>query len=201
MFTRHLPDSDIALAAQGDLPVGAQLKARAHCVVCASCRARLEAYREDRARVRTAVDSFTLPRSVNMASLEDEMFANIRVGLEVSEIFEPMREAREQATFSWRGAAAIAALTAIVMTGWYLGAGPGRYLRGNPSAVARVDKGDLVLHADEYGVGFETNGRGIVLRNASTSSARFEVGLEGSVRTSAVDADSDQVTVSQVYVE
>jgi hypothetical protein len=201
MLTRHLPDSDIALAAQSDLPLAAQLYTRAHCLVCASCRSRLEAYRADRARVRMAVEAFSLPRSVNMASLEEEMFANIRVGLEVNEIFEPKREAREQATFSWRGAAAIAALTAIVMTGWYLGAGPGRYMLGNPSAVARVDNGELVLHADEYGVGLEARGRGIVLRNASSNSARFEVGLEGSVRTSAVDADSGQVTVSQVYVE
>jgi hypothetical protein len=50
-------------------------------------------------------------------------------------------------------------------------------------------------------VGVESRGRGMILRNVASRSNRIEVGLEGSVRSSVVDQDSGQVTVSQIYVE
>ena len=197
---KHLTDSEIALASHGDLPLVAQLRAHAHSLVCASCRQRMEVLRADRARVATAVESFEHPRAMNWNELEGEMFANIRLGLDVSEIYPDARPQQDESPrFSWRAVAAVAAMTVTVMTGWFL-AGPGAQ-KFTPSAVAQVRSGALVLRGDENGIGVENRGVGMILRNVSSPSTRFEVSLEGSVRSSAVDQDSGQVTVSQVYVE
>jgi len=201
---KHFSDAELALASRGDLPFLAQLRAQSHCVLCPSCRQRVETYRADRARMHTAVDSFELPRAMKFDELEGEMFANIRLGLDVSEIRQDFgrEEHQSQHMIPWRAAAAVAALTAIVTTGWFL-AGPDtkQYLRPAPAAIAHVRSGAIVLRGDENGVGVENRGVGMMLRNVSSPSSRFEVGLEGSVRTSAIDQDSGQVTVSQIYVD
>lgn len=202
---KHLIQSDIALASRGELSLVAGLRAKAHCVVCAPCREQMDLYRADQFRVRQAVDSFELPRAMNWNSIEGEIFGNIRLGLDVSEIGQSAGQKRELSSereISWRGAVAVAAMTVIVMTGWFLG-GPGKntYMRHTPSAVAQVRSGAVVLKGDESGVGVENRGMGLMLRHVPSPSSRFEVGLEGSVRSSAVDVDSGQVTVSQIYVE
>ena len=164
---------------------------------------RVDEFRQDAERVRKIVPEFELPRSMNWGEIEREMFANIRLGLDVSEIRTGLSRADEpERTISWPGAVSIATLTAIVITGWFL-AGPRaqQQLLHAPAAVAQVKSGALVLRGDENGVGVESRGVGMILRNVSSTSSRFEVGLEGSVRSSVVDQDSGQVTVSQIYVE
>jgi hypothetical protein len=197
---RHPSNHELALASRGDLPLVAQLRVHAHSLVCTECRQRIEGFRADRARVATAVESFELPRAIQWSELEGEMFGNIRLGLDVSEIYPGQRQKQEESRqIPWRAAAAFAAIAVTVTTGWFL-AGPGA-VKFAPSAVAQVRSGALVLRGDANGIGVETRGVGMILRNVSSPSARFEVSLEGSVRSSAVDEDSGQVTVSQVYVE
>ncbi len=197
----HVSEHNLALASRSELPLPLRLAVDALCLVCPSCRARRAAYRADAARVRTAVDSFTLPRATSWPDLEREMFGNIRVGLDVSSLYEAPAPAPATPAIRWRAAVAVAALSAIVMTGWFL-SGPGSrpYLRSLPGPVAQVESGPLRLTGGREGVSVETQGAGLILRNASAS-ARFEVGLEGSVRASVVDQDSGQLTVSQIYVE
>lgn len=200
---KHFSDAELALAARGDLPFLAQLRTQSHCVICPSCRTRIEEFRSDRARVRTAVDSFELPRAMKLDELEGEMFANIRLGLDVSEIRQDFgREEEVSRAIPWRAAAAVAAVTVIATTGWFL-SGPDtkQYLRPAPNAIAHVRSGAVILRGDESGIGVENRGSGMMLRNVSSPSSRFEVGLEGSVRTSTIDQDSGQVTVSQIYVD
>lgn len=200
---RHLNDSEAALASSGDLSFVARVRSKAHCAVCPACRMRVEVFRQDAVRVRKIVPEFELPRSMDWGEMEREMFANVRLGLDVSEIRTDFGRANEpERAMSWTGAVAIAALTAIVITGWFL-AGPRtqQYLLHAPKAVAQVKSGALILRGDENGVGFESRGVGMILRNVASPSSRFEVGLEGSVRSSVVDQDSGQVTVSQIYVE
>ena len=198
---RHLNDSEAALASRGDLSFVARMRSRAHCAVCSSCRMRVEVFQQDAARVRKIVPDFELPRSMDWGEIEREMFANVRLGLDVSEIRTGFGKVPERA-ISWTGAVSIATLTAIVSTGWFL-AGPRtqQYLLHAPRAVAQVKSGAMILRGDENGVGLESRGVGMILRNVASSSSRFEVGLEGRVRSSVVDQDSGQVTVSQIYVE
>lgn len=201
---RHLSETELALASRGDLPVWAQFRAQSHSLICPDCRRRLDLYRQDRARVRAAVDAFELPRAMKLDEIENEMYANIRLGLEVSAIRQDFgrREETDSSPISWRAMAAVGALSVIVTTGWFL-AGPDtkQYMRPMPAAVAHVRSGAVLLRGDESGIGVENRGVGLFFRNVSSPSARFEVGLEGSLRTSTIDKDSDQVTVSQIYVE
>jgi hypothetical protein len=200
----HIPDDQLSLFSSNDLPLVARLRTQAHCAVCSQCRSRVDAFRQDRKRIPVAVDSFELPRAMNWQHIESEMFANIRVGLDISAIPHSSAPAApiEGKILSWRGAVAMAAMTVIVMTGWFL-AGPGKqsYLQRAPSAVAQVKSGGFTLRGDAEGIGLEKRGVGLILRHVASPTSRFEVGLEGSVRSSVVDQDSGQVTVSQVYVE
>lgn len=203
---KHLNESQIALASRGDLAGLDRLQARLHTAVCKTCSDRISEYKKDQARVKSAVAAFELPRSMKWNDLEGEMFANIRLGLEVEEIHRGAGQMSpvvvQTEAMSWRGLAAAAAMTAIVITGWFLtGPGAQSYLRHGPTAVAQVRSGAVVLRGDEHGVGLEHRGTGLMLRNVSAPPGRFEVSLDGSVRASAVDQDSGQVTVSQVYVE
>ncbi|MBM3760531.1 MAG: hypothetical protein FJW36_09825 [Acidobacteria bacterium] len=203
---KHLDESQIALASRGDLSGFANLRARLHLTFCKTCRDRVAEYRQDQQRVKSAVAAFELPRSMKWDELEAEMFGNIRLGLEVEEIHRDAGQVSpvvvQHEAMSWRGLAAAGAMTAIVITGWFLtGPGAQSYLRHGPSAIAQVRSGAVVLRGDEHGVGLENRGTGLMLRNVSAPAGRFEVSLDGSVRASAVDQDSGQVTVSQVYVE
>ncbi|MCX6612892.1 MAG: hypothetical protein NTW74_18835 [Acidobacteria bacterium] len=195
---RHFSDHEAALASSGDLPFLLKLQSQAHCLICPSCRARVEAFRSDRSRVDLAVDAFELPRAIKWDQLEAEMLGNIRLGLDVDAIHQGSSPKTEERFIPWRAAVAIAAMTVIVMTGWFL-TGPGS--RPAISAVAQVRSGGMLLRGDENGVGVENRGSGMILRNVAARSNRIEVGLEGSVRSSVVDQDSGQVTVSQIYVE
>jgi hypothetical protein len=201
----HLNEQELALAASRDLPFLTWLRSRSHRIVCSACRQRIAEYRENQARAARAVDEFELPRAIKWDALEKEMFANIRLGLDVSEITRPTANtAAPQLT--WRGAVAITAFTAVVITGWFLtGAGAQQYLRTKP-AVAQVRSGSLVLRGDDSGVGVEQfgprSGGALFLRSLgpTAQSSTIEVGLEGSLRATAIDAASGQVTVSQVAI-
>jgi hypothetical protein len=129
------------------------------------------------------------------------MLANIRLGLEVTSLCPPPPLPTPAPALRWRAGVAVAALTLIVLSGWFL-SGPGSrpYLRSVPGPVAMVESGPLRLTGGREGVSVESQGAGLILRHANAS-AHFEVGLEGSVRASVVDRDSGQVTVSQIYVE
>jgi hypothetical protein len=197
---KHCAEEVLALAAAGELTWREKWQVEAHTWRCPACRNRLAEYRADRQRVKTGVAAFSLPRAVDWDELEQEMMANIRLGLEVNALFPPAPSPVTASMVSWRGAVAVGALTAIVITGWLL-TGPGSrpYLRGISPEAAQVRSGSLLLRADETGVGVESKGKGLILRSAAAS--RVEVGLEGTLRSSSVDLDSGQVTVSQIYAE
>ncbi len=197
---KHLTEKHLALAAASELPWREKLSVEVHAWRCPQCRQRLAVYRADRQRVKAGVAAFTLPRAMDWDSLEREMTANIRLGAEVNELFPQEKSVEAPNVLSWRGAVAVGALTAIVVTGWFL-TGPGSRpaLRPIHAEGAQVRSGTLLLRADETGVGVESKGQGLILRSAAAS--RVEVGLAGALRSSSVELDSGQVTVSQIYVE
>jgi len=76
---RHLPQSDLALYAGGDLSLWRRTIARAHLNGCPDCRGWVAAYRTDRESLRPLATA--MPAGVNWDRLTVEMSANIRVGL------------------------------------------------------------------------------------------------------------------------
>ena len=203
-MNQHLSNPEAALASSGDLSVLARMRARAHCLVCADCAARLASFKQDSARIRAIVPDFELPRAMKWQELEDEMFGNIRLGADVNAIHSNLDRQTAEPRLSWRAAIAIGAIVATVMTGWFL-AGPrgNSYMQLNQPVmpIAQVRSGTMLLKADNAGVGVESRGSGMILRSSSSQPSRVEVSLEGSVRRSSVDNESGQITVSQIYVD
>ncbi len=197
---KHLTEEKIALLAGGERRVWNAPLEVLHLGVCGTCRRQVSEYQALRQAVGRNVEAFALPKGFAWAELEAEMLGNIKLGVEVESI-TPSRPPETQAVLSWRGMVAVGALSVVVMTGWFL-TGPGTkpYLRLAGWSIAEVEAGDTKLTANPNAMGLERGGNGMFFRTSMPSTARLEVGLEGSLRTASMDADSGQITVTTVSV-
>jgi hypothetical protein len=196
---KHLNDEQAALLAGGELPLWKEASAHAHAKVCGNCRAKVAAYRKQREELHEQVENFRLPKGFDWAELEAEMIGNIRLGAEVASVTPPPRKIQEE-WLDWRGVVAISALSAVVITGWFL-TGPARRNPRIPGySEASIASGNLELKGNPTQVGLQSEkGRaGLYFRSTSPTTSRVEVGLEGSLRSSSVDQESGQLTVTQV---
>lgn len=206
---KHLDSSQIALLSGGDLPLAATLYARLHCAVCPDCRHELAEFKKLPELARIAALDFDLPRHLDWDQLQSEMTANIHLGLEIGQIASRVEAAHavspEPATgIEWKRWVSVAALSACVLTGWFLSGPSNHQNRYTPShTAANVEGLDGRIRADESGVGIEQRASlsSLTLRASNPANTRLEVGLEGSVRAATVDQDSGQITVSQIYVD
>ncbi|MDX2268095.1 MAG: hypothetical protein NW208_08305 [Bryobacter sp.] len=193
---RHLNEAELALLAGGET---ANWRLHLHGSVCGHCRAKVAEYRELRESLAGRSADFRLPKGYDWTELEAEMLGNIRLGVEVASITPaPLRRTPTE-WMDWRGLVAIGALTAVVMTGWFL-AGPAR--QNSPrfpglSQVA-VAEGDLKLSGNPMQMGWESGDHGVYFRSTTPTATRVAIGLDGSLRSSTVDQESGQLTVTQV---
>ncbi len=194
---KHLSEEQLALLAGGDLPFWQA----AHAKVCGQCRSKVGEYQAMRGALSRQAEEFQLPKGYNWAELEAEMLGNIRLGAEVSRATPPLRRVVEE-WMDWRGLIAVGALTAVVMTGWFLG-GPARRNHPQFPGMNRVEmaRGDVKLKGSPMELGVERDGAGVYFRSATPTATRVTVGLDGSLRTAAVDQESGQLTVTQVSFE
>ncbi|HEY4362705.1 MAG TPA: zf-HC2 domain-containing protein [Bryobacteraceae bacterium] len=96
-MSRHVKETNLALFVSGDLSLFERAAVRFHLSGCENCRARLEAFRFDRQRLKE--DAGQLPTGLDWDRLAQEMTANIRVGLAAGECVAP--RARKQASWNW----------------------------------------------------------------------------------------------------
>lgn len=196
---KHLSEEQAALLAGGEWPLWQDLGAQVHARVCGHCRAKVAAYRQQREELSSQVENFRLPKGFDWAELEAEMIGNIRLGAEVARVTPPPRRIVE-AWLDWRGVVAISALSAVVITGWFL-TGPARRNPRIPGySEASVASGHLELKGNptQVGLQIEKGGSGLYFRSATPTATRVEVGLEGSLRSASLDQESGQLTVTQV---
>jgi hypothetical protein len=199
---KHLNEEQAALLAGGELPLWKEAGAHAHAKVCASCRAKVSAYRKQREELHEQVENFRLPKGFDWAELESEMIGNIRLGAEVASVTPPPRLIQES-WLDWRGVVAISALSAVVVTGWFLTGPASRHYPRIPGySEASIASGNLELKGNPTQVGLQTEkGRaGLYFRSTAPTATRVEVVLEGSLRSASVDQESGQLTVTQVSV-
>jgi hypothetical protein len=194
---KHLTEEQLALLGGGDLPFWQTWHGR----ICPHCRERATEYAALRKELREQTEQFRLPKGFDWAELEGEMMGNIRLGTEVSRATPPMRRIVEE-WMDWRGIIAVGALSAVVMTGWFLG-GPARrnYPQFPGMSQMEVASGAATLKGSPIEIGWEERGAGVYFRSAAPTATRVAVGLDGSVRTAAVDQESGQLTVTQVSFE
>jgi hypothetical protein len=121
------------------------------------------------------------------------MRANIRLAVDAGEAVARPAQLREP--LGWRAAVALAALTLVIVSGWWLYAP--RLQPGTPDVGVTVAvKGDGVELRD---------GAGAMLlmhpKSAEPGDVTYSVDAEGGVRARYVDEQSGQVTINNVYAE
>jgi len=99
-MSRHIPEADLALFITGDAGMWRYVRINLHVAGCEACRARIEAYRMSRQRLKQAAAE--MPEGADWDRLAAEMTANIRVGLAAGECVAPRRGKLD---LGWRGSA------------------------------------------------------------------------------------------------
>lgn len=188
---RHPAESDLALFAGGDLGPVARWRVRVHAARCARCSRELDAFRGSTALLRREASGE--PPGLNWRRLAAEMRANIRLGVDAGEVVARASSRRE--AFGWRAAVALAALTLVIVSGWWLYLPRLQPAPSEPGVTVGV-KGDGVELRD---------GAGTLLlmhpKSAEPGDVMVSVDAEGGVRARYVDEQSGQVTINDVYAE
>jgi hypothetical protein len=207
-MTPHVKELDLALFVSGDLSLLEQTAVRFHLTGCMDCRARVETYRFDRQRLKE--DAAQLPAGIDWDRLSTEMTANIRVGLAAGECVAP--RGRKQAlwtgsfwSWSWRPAAAMAGITLLIGTAWWLNfpsadtASLGHALSSlvhGRQTILIEDRGPVV-EANAGGIELRENGNSLVLSHGTTQPVSVNVSAQGTASARYVD-DAGQITITGV---
>jgi hypothetical protein len=204
-MSSHVQETELALFASGDLSLWRTATVRLHTTGCVACRARVEAYRLDRERLKQ--EAAEMPPGVDWDRLAAEMTANIRVGLEAGECVAPRRKKR--IAWGWQAAAAAAGITLLVGAALWLnfpmsdkaalGKAMGQLIHGAPSGY-REETGPVV-EASSTGIELRENGSALKISQGALRPVAVSVSAQGSASARYVDADTGQVTITSVYVQ
>lgn len=196
----HAPETDLALFAAGDLSWLNRVAVRLHTANCEQCRARVQAFRLDRERLKQ--DASEMPAGVNWDRLAAEMTANIRVGLAAGECVAP--RGRKRIAHAWWPAAAVAsAAVLLTMAAWWLNlpasdteslAHAMRKLVHVPAVAAKEQP---VVDASPSWIEVRENGSALRPLQGSAVPLVVSVSTEGSASARYIDAD-DQITITSV---
>ncbi|HBY60665.1 MAG TPA: hypothetical protein DEH78_12640 [Solibacterales bacterium] len=186
----HPGEAQLALHARGDLGSWAAWKLRRHLAVCARCEREVRLYAA--AAEGLARGAAALPEDLNWNRLAAEMKANIRLGLAAGAIAGPAPAPAPRLT--WRAAFAIAALTVVIVSGWWL------HLPQPGAPPAAADSG-IVLAAGENGLELKEGGSALTLRHPDRAGVTWTVTAGAGADARYVDAESGQVTINKVYAE
>jgi hypothetical protein len=204
----HPHQSDLALFAGGDLSRWQRFRLGRHVSTCADCRKAVELFRRDRAAVRDLGGE--LPPGMNWDRIASEMAGNIRVGLDAGECVGPARSKGISVNIGWKPAIAFGCAAMLMVTGWWLNIPPSSTQRlGN--AIRSVWNRDLRLvgpadagvsiEAVRDGLELKQNGAAMTLMNPGGRPSFVTASTRGEVRARYVDAETAQVTITNVYAQ
>jgi hypothetical protein len=204
----HPLQPDLALFAGGDLSRWERFRIGHHVSRCADCRKAVELFRRDKAAVRDLAGE--LPPGLNWERLASEMAGNIRVGLAAGECVGPVRSKGMSVNIGWKPAVAFACAAMLMVTGWWLNVPPtstqrlGNALRSvwnrDLRLVGPPDAGVSVAAVRE-GLEVKQNGAAMTLMNPGAGPSLVTATTRGEVRARYVDADTAQVTITDVYAQ
>jgi hypothetical protein len=184
----------LALLAGGELPWWQRLRVTLHVRNCENCQQELEALQDSRSFI--AETAHALPAFVDWDCLAADMRANIQVGLEAGEAIRP-REATVL-SLDWRPAFAIAALTLVILTGWYLNINR-RNIYQLPAA--SVEAGDARVESGTDGIVLTRGGGRMTVMQPKAQPVSYSVNSTGAVSARTIDSETGQVTISHVYLD
>ena len=187
----HPNETQLSLYSGGDVNLLERCWMGLHLMGCERCRAKVESLKSATLELRNAASE--LPENLNWDRLAAEMTGNIRVGLAAGECVASHHG--QLGWLNWRGAAALASATALIVTAWWLNIPPSKHV-----AVASHD--GIRLEATSSGLELKQDGRALVLlnQNPDVSSTVF-VSTPGSLRARYVNSKTGQMTIANVYAQ
>jgi anti-sigma factor RsiW len=186
---RHPSESELALAAGGELGFFANLRVRRHLGRCPECRAVSQAFAEDRMLLGEWAHEF--PADVNWHFLASEMKAYIRVGVEADECV-----AGSARGFAWasRPALALASALLTVVLGYWLN-------MPQPALLPASGQSGVTLEATRTGIELKQDDRSLTLLNPGSEQVAVSVNMQGVLRARYVDSETGHVTITNVYAQ
>jgi anti-sigma factor RsiW len=186
----HPNETRLSLYAGGELNRFERFRTGLHLRACSRCRAKVESLERASLELRQAASK--LPEGLNWDRLAAEMTGNIRVGLAAGECVAPVR--LHMGWLNWRGAAALASATALIVTAWWLNIPPSTHTATAMNGI-RLDK-------TVDGLQVMQNGRALVLLNQSANiDSTVFVSTPGSLRARYVNSKTGQMTITNVYAQ
>ncbi|MCW5983118.1 MAG: hypothetical protein KIT09_33825 [Bryobacteraceae bacterium] len=182
----HPDAGSLALFAGGELPLWSRWQVGRHVGGCVECRREVEAFRGKSVWLRET--GTELPPERHWPRLAAEMKANIQVGLAAGACVGGAREI--SSPFGWRVAAALACITLVIVSGWFL------HL---PAPVPRTD--GVVLAASRSGIELKNAEGALTLKHHGAQPALVSVSAQGSIAARFVDDETGMVTINNVYVQ
>ena len=186
---RHPNEVDLALFAGGDLPFWKRLLTGLHVRACGECRREADRYRHG--IEFTEIAARELPEDLDWDELSREMHANVQVGLQAAECVS--RPEAETPRLGWRAAAALASVTVVVVSGWWLQIpGPGEApAAGDETIAAQTASGIELLEED----------RALTLLHESSEPVLVTASVDGVMSARYVDDETGMVTINNVYMQ
>jgi len=189
---RHPAQAALALFAGGDLGWLEQWRVRSHTARCAACRDEIARFQQ--AFATLVYRAGEPPPALHWSGLAEEMRANIRLGVDAGALVAPPESRQEP--LGWRSAAALAALTLVIVSGWWLYIPRMQRTLAPDTGVSVAVKGDGVELTDGAGT--------LMLmhpKSADPGDVTVSVEADGAARARYVDEQSGQVTINNVYAE
>lgn len=196
---KHHPGEEIlALFAGGDLDLLDRIGVALHIRRCRTCAQQLANHKAIRQDLRAGE---TVPpaelESLDWERLSDEMGANIRLGLEAAEcVGRPAKH--ENPAAQWLRPVLLASGAFVLLAGAF-------FLNMPLDRVVRLwhmqrEQGGTVLEATAAGIEVRQDGRAVItVRHPDRRQSReVSANLDGSLRASYVDEETEQVTIINV---
>ena len=181
----HPNEVQLALYAGRDLPVLERWRISRHVRGCAGCESILESF--DCARNELRGNANRLPENLNWDRLAAEMTGNIRVGLAAGECIAAIGPRKDR--LGWPAAAVLATASLLITSAWWLNIPP------------RAKATGVVLEATQSGIELKQNGGSLMILNRKSDSKPIYGSTPGSLRVRYVDAETNQVTINNVYAQ
>jgi hypothetical protein len=186
----HPSSNVLALLAGGELPPWSRWRLGRHLKRCPECRREVEAFCREREWIREAAGA--LPAEAHWGRLAAEMKANIQVGLSAGECVDRAEPAAQW--LGWRAAAALASITLVIVSGWWLH-------MPRPPVASSEYAGGIVLAATPVGIELKQEGRALTLMHPSSEPVLVSVSVQGSMTARFVDEETGMVTINNVYLQ
>jgi hypothetical protein len=116
-----------------------------------------------------------------------------------------------KSTFGWRPAAAMAGLSVVLVTAWWLNMPPsttqalGRAMsaivHGRGSVTVPIEDNGMVVEASSSGIELRENGNMLGVTQGTARPLAVSVSAQGSASARYIDVDTGQITITSVYAQ